>query len=69
MPMPMPTPDPYDTELLAAFESGELKSVATPAELAKFLAHIQPAERGLYAKAAARRADTSHSLEVNLDQL
>ena len=31
----MPTPDPYELELIAAYEKGELKSVATKAELAR----------------------------------
>ena len=30
--------DPYDTELLAAYDKGSLKSVATKSELAKFKA-------------------------------
>lgn len=34
----MPKTDAYATELLSAFESGTLKSVATKAELAKFKA-------------------------------
>ena len=34
----MPETDPYETELLAAFESGSLKSVATKSELAKLKA-------------------------------
>lgn len=32
----MPKTDPYESELLAAFEKGALKSVATKAELSKF---------------------------------
>ena len=32
----MPKIDPYETEVLSAFERGALISVATPAELAKF---------------------------------
>jgi predicted DNA binding CopG/RHH family protein len=32
----MSTVDPYELEVLAAYEKGELKSVATKAELAKF---------------------------------
>lgn len=34
----MPKTDAYETELLAAFDKGALKSVATKAELAKFKA-------------------------------
>lgn len=34
----MPKTDEYETELLSAFETGKLKSVATKAELAKFKA-------------------------------
>ena len=34
----MPKTDAYETELLSAFETGKLKSVATKAELAKFKA-------------------------------
>lgn len=34
----MPKTDPYESELLAAFEKGALKSVATKAELSKFKA-------------------------------
>ena len=34
----MQTADPYESELIAAFEEGALKSVATKAELAKFRA-------------------------------
>lgn len=34
----MPTTDPYESEILAAFEKGSLKSVATKAELTKFKA-------------------------------
>lgn len=34
----MPKADPCDTELLAAFEKGALKSVATKSELVKFKA-------------------------------
>ena len=34
----MPKTDAYETELLAAFDKGALKSVATTAELAKFKA-------------------------------
>jgi len=34
----MPRTDPYESELLAAFEKGALKSVATKAELSKFKA-------------------------------
>lgn len=34
----MPKIDPYEAELLTAFEKGALKSVATKAELAKFKA-------------------------------
>ena len=32
----MSTADPYELEILASYEKGELKSVATKAELAKF---------------------------------
>ena len=32
----MSTADPYELEVLAAYEKGELKSVATKTELAKF---------------------------------
>ena len=34
----MPRTDPYEIELVAAFEKGTLKSVATKAELSKFRA-------------------------------
>jgi predicted DNA binding CopG/RHH family protein len=34
----MPKTDPYESELLAAYESGTLKSVATKSELTKFKA-------------------------------
>lgn len=34
----MPRTDPYEAELVAAFEKGSLKSVATKAELSKFRA-------------------------------
>lgn len=34
----MPKIDPYELEVLAAFDRGQLKSVATKAELAKFKA-------------------------------
>lgn len=34
----MPKIDPYELEVLTAFEKGQLKSVATKAELAKFKA-------------------------------
>jgi len=34
----MPKTDPYEAELLAAFEKGTLKSVATKSELSKFKA-------------------------------
>jgi len=34
----MPKIDPYEHEILTAFEKGQLKSVATKAELAKFKA-------------------------------
>ena len=34
----MSTIDPYEREILAAYENGELKSVATKVELAKFKA-------------------------------
>ena len=34
----MPKTDAYETELLAAFDKGALKSVATKAELARFKA-------------------------------
>lgn len=34
----MPKTDPYETELLTAFEKGTLKSVATKSELARFKA-------------------------------
>ncbi|MES2483598.1 MAG: hypothetical protein V4609_16540 [Pseudomonadota bacterium] len=34
----MPKTDPYETELLTAFEKGTLKSVATKSELSKFKA-------------------------------
>ncbi len=34
----MPNTDPYESEILAAFEKGSLQSVATKAELAKFKA-------------------------------
>ena len=34
----MPKTDPYETELLADFDSGALKSVATKAELSKYKA-------------------------------
>lgn len=34
----MPKIDAYEHEVLAAFEKGQLKSVATKAELAKFKA-------------------------------
>lgn len=34
----MPKTDAYENEVLAAFEKGQLKSVATKAELAKFKA-------------------------------
>ena len=34
----MPKTDPYETELLAAFERGTLKSIATKSELSKFKA-------------------------------
>lgn len=34
----MPKNDPYEAELLAAFDKGALKSVATKSELAKFKA-------------------------------
>lgn len=35
---PMPKIDDYELEVLSAFEKGQLKSVATKAELAKFKA-------------------------------
>ena len=34
----MPKIDPYETEILAAYERGSLKSVATKSELARFRA-------------------------------
>jgi predicted DNA binding CopG/RHH family protein len=34
----MPKTDPYESDLIAAFEKGTLKSVATKAELSKFRA-------------------------------
>lgn len=34
----MPKTDPYETEVLTAFEKGMLKSIATKSELAKFKA-------------------------------
>lgn len=34
----MPKTDPYETELLAAYEKGMLKSIATKSELSKFKA-------------------------------
>lgn len=34
----MPKTDPYETELLDAFEKGKLKSIATKSELSKFKA-------------------------------
>lgn len=34
----MPKTDPYESDLIAAFEKGALKSVATKAELSKFRA-------------------------------
>jgi predicted DNA binding CopG/RHH family protein len=34
----MPKPDPYESELLAAYDHGSLKSVATKSELAKLRA-------------------------------
>ena len=34
----MPKTDPYETELLAAYDKGALKSVATKSELSKFKA-------------------------------
>ncbi len=34
----MPKTDPYETELVSAFEKGTLKSVATKAELSRFRA-------------------------------
>jgi predicted DNA binding CopG/RHH family protein len=34
----MPKTDPYDTELLTAFDKGALKSVATKSDLSKFKA-------------------------------
>ena len=40
--MPKPKPDTFDDDILAAYDSGQLRSVATKSELAKF-------------KAAARR--------------
>jgi hypothetical protein len=39
----MPKTDPYEAELLAAFEKGTLRSVATKSELSKFKAAARAA--------------------------
>lgn len=36
--MPKPKPDTFDDDILAAYDSGQLRSVATKSELAKFKA-------------------------------
>ena len=50
----MPKTDKYETELLSAFETGTLKSVATKAELAKFKA------------AASATSITDHKVDIQL---
>lgn len=65
----MPKTDAYEAEILAAYDKGELKSVATPDELTEFSAQKHPAERDLYRKAAARLVDKSSAVKVELDEL
>lgn len=48
----MPKTDPFEAELLAAYDKGLLKSVATKSELSKF----EAAARATAIKALPRRA-------------
>jgi hypothetical protein len=50
----MPEPGADEAETRTAFDHGEPKSLAAPAELAPCDAQRQPAERDVYRKAAAR---------------
>jgi len=67
--MPMAEPGPDEAETRTAFDHGESKSLAAPAELAPCDAQRQPAEHDVYRKAAARLADKSRAVKVDLDQL
>ncbi|MDP2418900.1 hypothetical protein [Hydrogenophaga sp.] len=67
--MPLPEPGAYEAEIRTAFDHGEPKSLAAPAEWALFAAQRQPAERDVYRKAAARLADKSRAVKVDFDQL
>ena len=60
----MPKLDPFESDLLAAFEKGTLKSVASQAELAKFkaAARATPTKRTLDAINAAKRGKATKVL-------
>lgn len=67
--MPMPEPGADEAETRTAFDHGEPKSLAAPAELAPYDAQRQPAEHDVYRKAAARLADKSLAVNVDFDEL
>jgi len=67
--MPMPEPGADEAETQTAFDHGEPKSLAIPAELAPCDAQREPAEHDVYRKAAARLADKSLAVKVDFDQL
>lgn len=57
--MQMPKIDAYEHEVLTAFDKGQLKSVATKAELAKFKA--EPRATKQPSRIATKRRATSDS--------
>ncbi len=66
----MPMTDADETDVLAAYEKGELQSVATQAELTDLRSQAAAqADLALYRTAAARLADKSAAVPVDLNQL